>query len=158
MKPNFDKDKLFQEFIEKVRNAQAPACPAILKDERLEDAFKKPETDDEGYSESLPTIWEEYGYGQKKNGVLVITLKSASMASNLYAQYLDEEALVWDYNKERLLLYLPDPSQPKMAFKGSSWQFAKKLKPEFEGIFTLEEIYLANKCDGFKLVDFDDSL
>ena len=122
------------------QKAKAPECPAILQDERLEDVFKTPVYDKDGYSEELPTIWNDYSYGKYDDGTLIITLKSASISSNLYSKYLDEEALVWDSVNERLLLYIPDPEEPSMAFKGSSWQFAKRLKPEYD-ILSLRDIY-----------------
>ena len=123
------------------QNAKVPECPKFFEDERLQDAFKTPICNEEGYSESIPAIWNEYGYGRYEDGTLIITLRSASINSNLYSRFLDEEALVWDSNKERLLLYIPDPDEPRMAFKGSSWQFAKRLKPEYEDYITLRDVY-----------------
>ena len=70
--------------------------------------------------------------------------KSAKIASTLYSRYLDEEALVWDANKQRLLLYIPDPQNPKMAFKGSGWTCAKKLKDN-NGILDLADVYMGTK-------------
>ena len=146
-----NKDEILMQLQEMVQNAKAPECPTILQDDRLEDAFLTPETDNDGYSPEIPAIWNEYGYGKYPDGVLFITLKSSSIKSNLYSKYLDEKALVWDSNNERLLLYVPDPSEPRMAFKGSSWQFAKRLKPEFEDYITLRDVYyecLENKKIG----------
>ena len=136
-----DKDNILRQLQEMAQNAKAPECPAFLKDERLEDAFKEPVADENGECEPFPTIWNDYGYGQDDDEVLFITSKSAPIRSNLYSKYLDEKALVWDSNKERLLLYVPDVNQPKVAFKGSCWQFAKRLKPEYEDFITLRDVY-----------------
>ncbi len=115
--------------------------PVFAHEDLLEDAFKTPVVDEEGRSESLPTIWNDYSYGETEEGILIITNKSAKIASTLYSRYLDEEALVWDANKQRLLLYIPDPQNPKMAFKGSGWTCAKKLKKQNDHI-DLAEVYL----------------
>ena len=124
-----------------IANAKEPTTPDFLNDDRLEDAFLTPETDNEGYSPEIPAIWNDYGYGKYPDGVLFITLKSASIKSSLYSKYLDQEALVWDSIKERLLLYVPDSEEPRMAFKGSAWQFAKRLKPEYDKFMSLRDIY-----------------
>ncbi len=136
-----DKDKILRQLQEMAQNAKASEWPVFLNDERLEDAFKEPLADENGECEPLPTIWDDYGYGQDDDGVLFITSKSASIRSNLYSKYLDEKALVWDSSKERLLLYIPDLEEPRMAFKGSCWQFAKRLKPEYEEYITLRDVY-----------------
>lgn len=141
-----DKEKMRKQFIELVKNAKPIECPEFLKDVRLEDAFKEPVTDEDGYSEPIPAIFNDYHYTKDEDDVLFITLKSALIKSDLYSRYLDEEALVWDSNKERLLLYVPDPSEPRMAFKGPSWQFAKRLKPEFEDYITLRDVYYEMVC------------
>ena len=120
------------------------ATPVFAHEDLLEDAFKTPVVDEEGRSESLPTIWNDYSYGETEEGILIITNKSAKIASTLYPRYLDEEALVWDANKQRLLLYIPDPQNPKMAFKGSGWTCAKKLKDN-DGILDLADVYLGTK-------------
>ena len=130
--------KLLQEM---AQNAKASECPAILQDERLEDAFKTPAYDEEGLSEPIPAIWNDYGYGKYEDDTLFITLKSASISSNLYSNYLDDEALVWDSANKRLLLYVPDSEEPRMAFKGSSWQYAKRLKPEYKLYTSLRDVY-----------------
>lgn len=117
------------------------ATPVFAHADLLEDAFKTPIVDEEGRSESLPTIWNDYSYGETEEGILIITNKSAKIASTLYSRYLDEEALVWDANKQRLLLYIPDPQNPKMAFKGSGWTCAKKLKDP-KSIIGLEDVYI----------------
>ena len=137
-----DKEKIIQTLQEMANNAQLPQCPSVLLDERLEDAFKISEVDEQGYSEEIPVLWRDYGYGKMENGILVIMKRSSKITSTLYTKYLDEKALVWDQVKERLLLYMPDGDDPRMGFKGSTWIFAKKLKPEYEGICDLEDIYL----------------
>lgn len=139
-----DREKLKEQFIEMAKNAKEPAYPEILNDDRLEDAFKTPECDEEGYSESIPAIYGDYGYGMYPNGVKFLTLKSASLETSLYSKYLDEEALVWDSVKEELFLYVPDPDGPKVAFKGCRWQYAKKLKTEYS-MLSLVDIYLEKK-------------
>ena len=120
------------------------ATPVFAHADLLEDAFKTPIVDEEGRSESLPTIWNDYSYGETEEGILIITNKSAKIASTLYSRYLDEEAIVWDANKQRLLLYIPDPQNPKMAFKGSGWTCAKKLKDN-NGILDLADVYMGTK-------------
>ena len=136
-----DRNKLFEQFKEMVANAKEPVCPNVLNTEELEDAFKCPECNDHGEADSIPVIWKDYGYGQYTDGVCFLTARSASMASSLYSKYLDEQALVWDSNKEKLFLYEPDPQNPKVAFKGSSWIFAKKLKAEYNEYITLRDVY-----------------
>ena len=101
-----------------------------LNDDRLEDAFKTPVCDENGYAEQMPAIWTDYGYGQNQDGVKILTKRSAKTASTLYSKYLDEEALVWDSSKQKLFVYVPDAESPAVAFKGSSWLCAKKLKIE----------------------------
>lgn len=120
------------------------ATPVFAHADLLEDAFKTPIVDEEGRSDFLPTIWNDYSYGETEEGILIITNKSAKIASTLYSRYLDEKALVWDANKQRLLLYIPDPQNPKMAFKGSGWTCAKKLKDN-DGILDLADVYLGTK-------------
>ncbi len=138
-----DKERILKQLQEMAQNAKALECPKFFDDERFEDAFLVPETDEEGYSESIPAIYGDYGYGKYSDGVLFITLKSASLETRLYSKYLDSEALVWDSVSERLLLYVPDPIEPRVAFKGSRWQFAKRLKPEYEDCISLKDIYLS---------------
>lgn len=135
-----DKEEIRKLLQEAAENAKASECPEIFKDERLEDAFKTPVCNEEGYSEPLPTIYNDYGYGKDEDGVFLLTSRSASMVTSLYNKYLDEAALVWDSNRERLLIYVPDPNQPKVAFKGSSWQFAKRLKQEYANYIALKDI------------------
>lgn len=101
-----------------------------LNDDRLEDAFKTPICDENGYAEQMPVVWADYGYGQTPDGVKILTKRSAKTASSLYSKYLDEEALVWDSSKQELFVYVPDAECPAVAFKGSSWLCAKKLKTE----------------------------
>ena len=38
--------------------------PVFAHEDLLEDAFKTPVVDEEGRSESLPTIWNDYSYGE----------------------------------------------------------------------------------------------
>ena len=137
-----DKEEIIKQLQEMAKNAKAPECPKFFEDERLEDAFKTPVCNEEGYSEPIPAIWNDYSYGKDEDGVLILTSQSASIVSRQYSMYLDEAALVWDSNQERLFLYVPDPDQPKMAFKGSSWHFAKRLKPEYRISFALKDVYL----------------
>lgn len=136
-----EKDKILKQLQETLQNAIVPECPEFFNDERLEDAFKEPATNDNGECDSLPTIWSDYSFGQDNDGVLSFSSKSACISSNLYSKYLDEKALVWDSNNERLLLYAPDTNEPRTAFKGSAWQFAKRLKPEYEVYVTLRDVY-----------------
>ncbi|MBQ5701698.1 MAG: HD domain-containing protein [Alistipes sp.] len=101
-----------------------------LNDDRLEDAFKTPTCDENGYAEQMPVIGTCYGYSQTPDGVKILTKKSAKAASTLYSKYLNEEALVWDSSKQELFMYVPDTECPAVAFKGSCWQYAKRLKSE----------------------------
>lgn len=101
-----------------------------LNEDRLEDAFKTPICDENGYAELMPVVWADYGYGQTPDGVKILTKRSAKTASSLYSKYLDEEALVWDSLKQELFVYVPDAECPAVAFKGSSWLCAKKIKTE----------------------------
>lgn len=143
-----NKEEVIKQFEEMVKNAKTPECPSILKNERLEDAFKVPIYDENVYSESLPAIYGSYGYGQYPDGVKILSLRSASLETRLYSRYLDEEALVWDSVKEELFLYVPDPNGPRVAFKGSNWQFAKRLKPEYyKDFISLRTIYEGNIHD-----------
>ena len=135
-----DKEKIIQMFQEKAKNTKAPGCPRFFEDVRLEDAFLNPEVNDEGYSEDIPGIWNDYSYIEQDNGVRLITTANSRVITNQYSKYLDTDALVWDSYKERLLIYISDPENPKMAFKGSSWLFAKRLRPEFADL-SLEDIY-----------------
>lgn len=136
-----DREKMFKEFQKLLENAKVPECPPIFMDERLEDAFLEPIADENGYCASIPALCKDYEYGKFDNGVLFITKRSAFIKSSLYSKYLNEESLVWDSINSRLLLYIPDAEEPRLAFKGSAWQFAKKLKPEFEEFITLRDIY-----------------
>lgn len=118
-----------------------PDCPAPLTDNRLEDAFKSSEYDEFGYSDSIPAISGYYISIDRPDGIETISAKSAVIESRLYTTYLDEKALIWDYARGKLLLYIPDEKKPRTAFKGGTWWYAKKLKQEFEDKYTLEEIY-----------------
>ena len=111
-----------------------------LNDDRLEDAFKTPTCDENGYAEQMPVVWADYGYGQTKDGVKILTKKSAKAASELYSKYLDEKALVWDSSKQELFMYIPDTECPAVAFKGSCWQYAKRLKSECSHL-NIDDIY-----------------
>ena len=53
----------------------------LLNDPRLEDAFKYPNCDEQGYAAVLPAIWKNYQYGQTADGVKIISKKSAIMAT-----------------------------------------------------------------------------
>ena len=108
-----------------------PTIPEALNDVRLEDAFKESTCDEEGRSISMPCVWDSSSYGQTPDGVKVLSLKSARSVSSLYSKYLDEMALVWDMAKQELFLYIPDDKCPTIAFKGSNWLCAKKLKVEY---------------------------
>lgn len=121
--------------------SKGPVYTDFINDERLEDAFKEPVTNEDGECIQIPAIWNEYVYSKDDDGVLIIDKKSANIKSNLYSKYLDEKALVWDSINKRLLLYLPDQKNPQMAFKGSNWQFAKRLKSEYEEFITLRDVY-----------------
>ena len=120
----------------------SPECPTPLIDDRFEDAFKTPDCDEDGYSESIPSVWGDYRFAEDANGIKIISAAySAMIESRLYSRYLDEEALLWDFGRNRLLLYEPDPEQPKLGFKGMCWVYAKKLKPEYSN-HSLKDIYL----------------
>ena len=134
-------EELLAEVKQRAANAPPITCPVFLCDDRLEDAWKAPECDEEGYSESIPAIYNDYSYGKDDNGIMILSLKSATLETRLYSKYLDEEALVWDSLKERLLLYVPNPKEPRIAFKGSRWLFAKRLKQEYKDLITLRDVY-----------------
>lgn len=120
--------KLMQEL---VASSSEPKIPDVLNDERLEDAWKTPQCDAEGYAETLPCVWDSSSYGLTDEGVKILSLKSARTASNLYSRYLDEAAIVWDAAKQELFLYYPDPKYPAVAFKGGNWLCAKRLKMQY---------------------------
>ena len=88
----------------------------------------------------MPVIGTYYGYGQTSDGVKILTKKSAKAASALYSKYLDEKALVWDSSKQKLFMYIPDTECPAVAFKGSCWQYAKRLKSEYSHL-NIDDIY-----------------
>lgn len=144
MKQSLDADKLKEDFLEMVKNAKEPTCPDVLNDDRLEDAFKQPVCDQDGYAESIPAIGEDYKYMIESDGTKVISAPSALIKSRLYSKYMDVRALVWDSAKEELFLYVPDFQQPKMAFKGGRWIYAKTLKSEFVDL-SLKAIYKEKK-------------
>jgi hypothetical protein len=120
--------KLMQE---KVQDITESFIPEALNNERLENAFKSPECDEQGYSPSLPAIVDSNIYHNLPNDVKAISYLSATLKSELYSKYLDEEAIVWDTATQELLLYIPDKKHPAVAFKGSRWQYARKLKKEY---------------------------
>ena len=137
-------EELLAEAKRRAANAPPITCPVFLCDDRLEDAWKAPECDEEGYSESIPAIYNDYSYDMDDEGIMILSLKSATLETRLYSKYLDEEALVWDSVKQQLFLYVPDPLEPRVAFKASRWQYAKKLKAESNKL-PLSNIYLEIK-------------
>lgn len=116
--------------LEEMQNSAEPVIPEALNDERLEDAFKVPVCDENGYAPTMPGILNSCSYGMGDDGVKIISLRSACSASGLYSKYLDEHAVVWDAAKQELFLYIPDIKCPTVAFKGGSWLCAKRLKSE----------------------------
>lgn len=121
--------KMMQESID---SYEEPFLPKSLNDERLEDAFKTPEYDEQGYAPGMPCIHNSSSYGETDEGIKILSLKSAFIASSLYSKYLDEEAIVWDAAKQELFIYVPDKKCPTVAFKGDRWLCAKRLKPEYQ--------------------------
>ena len=119
---------------DKVNSSVESSSPEALNDERLENAFKSPECDEQGYTPNMPCVWDSKSYGQRPDGIKILSLRSASIASSLYHRYLDEEAFVWDAAKQELFLYLPDEECPTVAFKGGSWLCAKELKPMYRDL------------------------
>ena len=115
-----------KKLLQAIASSTEPIIPDALQDECLEDAFKIPICDDEGYAPNMPCIWDSNSYGQTADGIKVLSLRSARTASNLYSTYLDEEAIVWDAGKQELFLYIPDKKCPAVAFKGSRWLCAKR--------------------------------
>lgn len=136
-----DIDTIKQMFIEKVSSSMAPVIPDALNDERFEDAFKEPTYDEQGYAPNMPCVWDSNSYGLRPDGIKILSLRSASIASSLYYRYLDEEAFVWDAAKQELFLYLPDEECPAVAFKGSSWLCAKKLKFNYWMDLNIYDVY-----------------
>ena len=129
--------------MELAKNAKIVEIPKCLYDERLIEAFKKPEYDAEGRSvETIPAIGGQYDF-ISDGFILSIDNKSAMIASNLYCRYLDEKAIVWDNTNQCLVMFYPDEKCPKLAFKGSAWGYAMKLKPDADCPF--EAIYLELK-------------
>ena len=113
----------------------------LLNDPRLENAFKAPAADADGYCERIPVVGLDYKYFVNEAGIKTLSTKSAMITSSLYPKYLDEEALVWDSIKQELFHYIPDEQCPEIAFKVSGWQYALKLKKEYS--------YM-NLCDIYK--------
>lgn len=137
-----DLESLKNEFLEAVNNASnEPLYPAALDDPRLEDAFKTPAYDEEGRAENMAAITLDYDkYGMTDDGIKIISIRSTVIGTNLYSRYLDEPALVWDLAKKELLLYLPEPESPSVAFKGSRWTCARKLKAEYTHL-SINDVY-----------------
>ena len=135
-------NQIMEQAKERFANAKPPTCPNLFMDDpRLEDAFKESETDEDGYSESIPAIWYANLSEIEEAEILYITSDLAMIGSNLYSIYLDEEAIIWDGGREELYYYKPTPEQPRLAFKGGQGVlFAKKLKPEYADQ-SLEDIY-----------------
>ena len=137
-------EELLAEAKQRAANTKPITCPDFLCDDHLEDAWKTLECDEEGYSESIPAIYNDYSYDMDDKGIMILSLKSATLETRLYSKYLDEEALVWDSVKQQLFLYVPDPLEPRVVFKASRWQYAKKLKAEFCNL-SLHDLYLEIK-------------
>jgi hypothetical protein len=138
-------ESLKKEFLAIIEaNKECPLYPAVLDSSFLEDAFKVPVCDEQGYSESLPAITSHYRHGETPDGIKILSSRSAIIASSLYTRYLDEEALVWDQAKGELYLYVPDSQCPRIAFKSMSWTCARRLTSEFRHI-DLRDIYQAIK-------------
>ena len=129
-----------QELAELFAKTNASEPFFLIDDPRFENAFKEPVADAEGYCERIPVIGLDYKFSVNETGVKTLSLKSATITSNLYSKYLDQEALVWDSIKQELFLYIPDEQCPAIAFKGSAWQYAMKLKKEYSQL-NLYDIY-----------------
>lgn len=137
-----DIDTIKKMLMEKVNFSEKPFLPKALNDERLEDAFKFPICNEEGYAPCMPAIWNSRRHGKTSEGVKVLSLRSALTAPRLYSKYLDEEALVWDADSRELFLYIPDEKCRTVAFKGGCWLCAKKLKSEYMMEFSIYDIYV----------------
>ena len=97
-----DIDTIKKMLTDKINSSVEPKLPEALNDECLEDAFKTPEYNEEGYASSMPGIWDSNSYGKTPDGVKILSLRSARSASGLYSRFLDKEALVWDAAKQEL--------------------------------------------------------
>ena len=126
-----DSDTIKSMLIDKVNSSVEPSLPEALNDERLENAFKSPECDEQGYAPRIPAIVDSNICHNLRDDVKAISYLSATLTSDLYSKYLDEEAIVWDTTTQELLLYIPDKKHPAVAFIGSRWQYAMKLKKEY---------------------------
>jgi hypothetical protein len=115
--------------------------PDALNDPRLEYSFKSPDCRE---PEMLPAIWKDYGYEETADGVKIISAKSAKIASDVYLHYVDEETIVWDADRKEMFLYIPDMENPRLAFKGTSWICARKLKDEYSHL-NLYDVYMEIK-------------
>jgi hypothetical protein len=51
-----DSDTIKSMLTDKVNSSVEPSLPEALNDERLENAFKSPECDEQGYATSIPCI------------------------------------------------------------------------------------------------------
>lgn len=142
LKNVMDLESLKNEFLEAVNNSSSETLhPAVLDDPRLENAFKTPAYDEEGRSENMPAISTSYSkYGFTDDCIKIISLPSATICTSLYSKYLDVPALVWDIAEKELLLYWPDTENPCIAFKGSRWACARKLKAEYAHL-SIKDVY-----------------
>ena len=135
------KETVKKMLMDKIGSLKEPILPKALNDERLEDAFKESDCNEEGYSPIMPSIWDSTSYGQTSDGVKILSLRSARIASTLYSRYLDEMAIVWDAAEQELFLYLPDEKCPTVAFKGGRWLCAKKLKLNYWLDVSIYDVY-----------------
>jgi hypothetical protein len=113
----------------------------IFDDERLTDAFKSPNLDENGYSEKCPVVWKDYGFGKDSNGILILNNNSTCINSNLYSLYLDESAIVYDLSHKRLMIYRPTENNHKIGLKGMGWVKAVKVSPAFAEKVSLVQLY-----------------
>lgn len=124
----------------KVNTSVEFVIPKALNDERLEEAFKTPKCDENGYAENIPIIWaSSYKYGVMDDEIKILSYESAHVTSNLYTNFLDEEAVVWNASQQKLFLYIPNSKHPKLAFKGD-WSYAKKLKNKYSHL-DIRDVY-----------------
>ena len=108
--------------------------------ECLENAFKEPEVDNDGYAkETLPVVWNPCPTYMLENRCVVAASKLTT-AGNLYTQYVDEACIIVDEYQSRLLLFLPDMDCSAVAFKGGGWS-ALRVKPEFKMFLNLVNLY-----------------
>lgn len=105
----------------------------VLNDGRLEDAFKTPECNENGYAPTIPCFLDSNSFEVKDDDVKILSLNNVRSV-DVYSRYLDEYALVWDASKQELFLYIPDIKCPAVAFKGGNWVCAKRLKSEYSNL------------------------